>query len=184
MAMIPPHRLFGNTPSVSVPSPANMAILIKIEAIVCLPVHVGLGHCPCCVAVALSNNKEREKRQRPKDQGDVEPGRGRSATVASHVIRCRHRGYRNQLNDQPHRHGRLRNLPPHHNTEPLPDAGAPQKVRPPPLREVRFPWLLPKRQARNAQGQIHAKLTFDRERLQRNRAMRTTDQHIGAQANP
>jgi hypothetical protein len=44
--------------------------------------------------------------------------------------------------------------------------------------------VLPKRQTRNAQGQIHAKLTFDRERLQGNRAMRTTDEHVGAQANP
>jgi hypothetical protein len=43
-----------------------------------------LGRCPYCFAVALAQNKEREKRQWPKDQGHVELGAGRSATVASH----------------------------------------------------------------------------------------------------
>ncbi len=63
MAKIPPIRLFGKTPRVSVTRPASIAILIKFEAIVSLPSHANLGRCPYCFAVALSKNKERDKRQ-------------------------------------------------------------------------------------------------------------------------
>jgi hypothetical protein len=59
MAMIAPIRLFGKTPSVSVTRPANIAILIKFEAIVSLPIHANLGRWPYYFAVALSKNKER-----------------------------------------------------------------------------------------------------------------------------
>jgi hypothetical protein len=98
MAIIPPIRLFGKTPSVSVTRPANAAILIKFEAIVSLPV-IQLGCCPSCFAVALSKNKERQKRKRPKDQRRAEPCLGRSATVPSHIVCRRHRGHREKLED-------------------------------------------------------------------------------------
>jgi len=53
----------------------------KVRSHRLVPFHANLGRCPYCFAIALSKNKEREKRQWPKDQGHVEPGRGRSATV-------------------------------------------------------------------------------------------------------
>lgn len=134
MAMIPPLRLSGKTPRASITRPASIAILIKIEAIVSPPFHANSGRCPCCFAVALSQNKEREKRQWPKDQGRPKPGPGRSAPGERHVIRSRHRGYRNELEDQPHWHRRLRFCPTRTITRNRPpDAGPPQKVRPPRL---------------------------------------------------
>jgi hypothetical protein len=66
---------------------------------------VSSGHCPYCFAVALAQNEQREKRQWPNGQCYPEPGSGRSAAVAGHVVGGRHRGNRDELNDQPHRHG-------------------------------------------------------------------------------
>jgi hypothetical protein len=66
---------------------------------------VSSGHCPYCLAVALAQNEQREKRQWSNGQCYPEPGSGRSATVAGHVVSGRHRGDRDELNDQPHRHG-------------------------------------------------------------------------------
>ncbi len=59
MAMHPPTRLFGKTPSVSITRPANIAILVKFEAIVSLPAHANLGRRPYVSAVALSKKKQR-----------------------------------------------------------------------------------------------------------------------------
>jgi len=106
--------------------------LIRIVAIVSLPSHAKFRALSNCSVVALAQNEEREERHGPKDQRRPEPGPGRSATVERHVIGSRHCGYRDQLKDQPHRHGML---PSHadRNTEQPPDAGAPRKVRPPQL---------------------------------------------------
>jgi hypothetical protein len=66
---------------------------------------VSSGHCPYCFAVALAQNEQREKRHWPNGQCYPEPASGRSAAVAGHVVGGRHRGNRDELNDQPHRHG-------------------------------------------------------------------------------
>jgi hypothetical protein len=110
-----------------------MASLTRFKAIVSMPSHIHSGHIPRCFAFASAKNKQREKRQWPKDHRHPEPGLGGPAPVARHVIGSRHRGYRQELKDQPGRHGSFRFAlhSADRNTKKVPDAGAPRKVRRP-----------------------------------------------------